>query len=156
MKAGGNKVHIDVIAVGKVKEKYILAGIEEYSKRLKPYAKWNIKEVADEKAPESMSDAEIEQVKVKEGERILGHIRADAHVIALDRLGEMWSSEQFSSHLDRQATYGKSHIIFVIGGSLGLSDAVLKRANARLSFGKMTYPASIDATDFGGAGVPGV
>lgn len=133
-------MQIELIAVGKVKEKYLTAGIEEYGKRLKPYAKWTIREVADEKAPESLSEAEMNQVKEKEGGRLLSLIRPDAHVIALDRLGEMWSSEQLSSHIAEQMTYGCSQIAFVIGGSLGLSDAVLKRANARLSFGNMTYP----------------
>lgn len=133
-------MQIELIAVGKLKEKYLVAGIAEYSKRMRPYAKWNIREVADEKAPETMSEVEMEQVKNKEGERLLSLIRPDAYVIALDRLGEMWTSEQLSSRIEQQVTYGKSHIIFVIGGSLGLSDTVLKRANARLSFGKITYP----------------
>jgi len=115
-------------------------GIAEYSKRLAPYVKFQVSEVPDEQAPEKMSDAELEQVKDREGERILGHIKQDAHVVALAIDGQLWSSEDLASQLDRLATYGTSNIAFVIGGSNGLSDAVLRRANSKLSFGRMTLP----------------
>jgi len=115
-------------------------GIAEYSKRLAPYVKFQVSEVPDEQAPEKMSDAELEQVKDREGERILGHIKQDAHIVALAIDGQLWSSEDLASQLDRLATYGTSNIAFVIGGSNGLSDAVLRRANSKLSFGRMTLP----------------
>ncbi|WP_166245869.1 23S rRNA (pseudouridine(1915)-N(3))-methyltransferase RlmH [Paenibacillus turpanensis] len=133
-------MHIQMVTVGKLKEKYLVQGINEYLKRLGPYAKVTITELADEKAPEAMSDAEGEQVKQREGERILAAIKPDAHVIALSLTGEMWSSEELASKIDRLGTYGTSHIVFVIGGSLGLSDAVLRRAQSQLCFGRMTLP----------------
>ncbi len=117
-----------------------MQGIAEYSKRLAPYVKFQVSEVPDEQAPEKMSDAELVQVKDREGERILGHIKPDAHVVALVIDGQLWSSEDLASQLDRLATYGTSNVAFVIGGSNGLSDAVLRRANSKLSFGRMTLP----------------
>lgn len=133
-------MQITIVTVGKLKEKYLKEGIEEYTKRLSSYCKLQIIEVADEKAPEELSATEMEQVKRKEGERILAQIKPDTYVIALAIEGSMWSSEKLSSELDRLATYGKSQIAFVIGGSLGLSDQVLKRSDAQLSFSKMTFP----------------
>lgn len=133
-------VQITIITVGKLKEKYLKEGIDEYSKRLSSYCKLQVIEVSDEKAPEELSATEMEQVKRKEGERILAQIKQDQYVIALAIEGSMWSSEKLSSELDRLATYGKSQVAFVIGGSLGLADTVLKRADAQLSFSKMTFP----------------
>ncbi|MDO3409695.1 23S rRNA (pseudouridine(1915)-N(3))-methyltransferase RlmH [Saccharibacillus sp. CPCC 101409] len=131
---------IQIIGVGKLKEKYLVQGIAEYSKRLTPYVKLQIVEVPDEKAPDTLSDAEVKIVKDKEGERILSHIKPDAHVIALALEGKMWSSEDLASELDRLGTYGSSHVVFVIGGSHGIGDDVLKRAQQKLCFGKMTLP----------------
>ncbi|MEX1029011.1 MAG: 23S rRNA (pseudouridine(1915)-N(3))-methyltransferase RlmH [Paenibacillaceae bacterium] len=133
-------MNIQIVAVGKLKEKYWVQGIEEYIKRLGPYAKVQMSEVADEKAPDSMSAAEERQVKVKEGERILAQLNADAYVIALSLDGQAWSSEQLAGQLAELGTYGRSKVSFVIGGSLGLSDGVLQRSDMRLSFGRMTYP----------------
>lgn len=133
-------MQITIITVGKLKEKYLKEGIDEYSKRLSSYCKLQVIEVSDEKAPEELSATEMEQVKRKEGERILAHIKQDQYLIALAIEGSMWSSEKLSSELDRLATYGKSQVAFVIGGSLGLADTVLKRADAQLSFSKMTFP----------------
>ncbi len=133
-------MNITVITVGKLKEKYLKQGINEYLKRLGAYAKVDIIEVPDEKAPEQLSKVEMEQVKDKEGERILAKINQDAHVIALAINGKMRTSEELAANLDKLATYGKSKIVFVIGGSLGLSDSVMKRANETLSFSKMTFP----------------
>ncbi|PYZ91764.1 23S rRNA (pseudouridine(1915)-N(3))-methyltransferase RlmH [Salipaludibacillus keqinensis] len=133
-------MNISIICVGKLKEKYLKQGIEEYTKRLSAYANVQLIEVADEKAPENMSQTEIQQLKEKEGERILGKIGQDTHVIALAIEGNSWTSERLAKELDQLATYGKSKIAFVIGGSVGLSDSVLKRANAQLSFSKMTFP----------------
>ncbi|RSK29164.1 23S rRNA (pseudouridine(1915)-N(3))-methyltransferase RlmH [Bacillus sp. HMF5848] len=133
-------MNISIFTIGKLKEKYLKQGIEEYVKRLGAYAKIDIIELADEKAPENLSDIEMEQVKDKEGERLLAKMPDDMHVIALAINGKMKSSEQLADDLDKLATYGKSKIGFVIGGSLGLSDAVLKRADDQLSFSKMTFP----------------
>ncbi|WP_042354551.1 23S rRNA (pseudouridine(1915)-N(3))-methyltransferase RlmH [Bacillus rubiinfantis] len=133
-------MNISIITVGKLKEKYLKQGIAEYLKRLSAYAKLEVLEVADEKAPEELSELEMLQVKQKEGERILAKISADTYVIALAIQGKMQSSEELADTLDKLATYGKSKITFVIGGSLGLSDDVLKRANEQLSFSRMTFP----------------
>jgi 23S rRNA (pseudouridine1915-N3)-methyltransferase len=133
-------VNISIISVGKLKEKYLKQGIDEYVKRLSGYAKVEIIEVQDEKAPENLSDQEMEQVKQKEGERILAKISDDTYVIALAIEGKMKSSEELAESLDKLATYGKSKIAFVIGGSLGLSKQVMQRANEALSFSKMTFP----------------
>jgi 23S rRNA (pseudouridine1915-N3)-methyltransferase len=133
-------LNISIVTVGKLKEKYLKQGISEFLKRLGPYAKVEIIEVSDEKAPEELSSTEMIQVKNKEGERILAKINPDAHVIALAIEGKMRTSEELADNLDKLATYGKSKIAFVIGGSLGLSDDVMKRANETLSFSKMTFP----------------
>jgi 23S rRNA (pseudouridine1915-N3)-methyltransferase len=133
-------VNISIVTVGKLKEKYLKQGIEEYLKRLGSYAKVEVIEVPDEKAPEELSDTEMIQVKQKEGERILSKIGPDTYVIALAINGKLKSSEELADGLDKLATYGKSKIAFVIGGSLGLSDEVLKRADEQLSFSKMTFP----------------
>lgn len=133
-------MNIQIISVGKLKEKYLKLGIDEYTKRLGSYAKIDLVEVPDEKAPENLSDADMEIVKKKEGERILAKIGADTYVIALAIDGKMKSSEQLASDLESLMTYGKSKIAFVIGGSLGLHEEVMKRADEKLSFGKMTLP----------------
>ncbi|HEY4553278.1 MAG TPA: 23S rRNA (pseudouridine(1915)-N(3))-methyltransferase RlmH [Bacillaceae bacterium] len=133
-------MNISVVTVGKLKEKYLKQGIDEYLKRLSAYAKVEIIEVPDEKAPEILSGTEMEQVKRKEGERILAKIHPDAHVIALAIEGSMRTSEQLAERIDHLATYGKSKIVFVIGGSLGLSSEVMQRADEALSFSKMTFP----------------
>lgn len=133
-------MHIQIIAVGKLKERYLTEGIAEYIKRMAPYAKLKMIEVADEKSPDSLSEAEEQQVKTKEGERILAHVNPDSCAIALAIDGQNWSSEQLSDKLQNLGTYGRSDITFVIGGSLGLSRTVLDRADLKLSFGKLTYP----------------
>ncbi|AST93904.1 MULTISPECIES: 23S rRNA (pseudouridine(1915)-N(3))-methyltransferase RlmH [Sutcliffiella] len=133
-------MNISIITIGKLKEKYLKQGIEEYLKRLSIYAKVEVIELPDEKAPEQLSEAEMEQVKGKEGERILSKISDDTYVIALAIEGKQRSSEQLASEIDKLATYGKSKIAFIIGGSLGLSGEVMKRANDTLSFSKMTFP----------------
>ena len=133
-------MNISIITVGKLKEKYLKQGIAEYTKRLSSYAKIEIIELPDEKAPENLSETDMLIVKQKEGERILSKIAPDTHVIALAIEGSMKSSEQLADTLDRLATYGKSKVAFVIGGSLGLSDEVMKRSNEALSFSKMTFP----------------
>jgi len=133
-------VNISIISVGKLKEKYLKAGIDEYLKRLSSYAKVEIIEVSDEKAPEVLSAAEMELVKNKEGEKLLAKLSQETYVIALAIDGKMRSSEELADTIDKLATYGKSKIAFVIGGSLGLSNEVLQRADEKLSFSKMTFP----------------
>ncbi|GMK43799.1 MULTISPECIES: 23S rRNA (pseudouridine(1915)-N(3))-methyltransferase RlmH [Paenibacillus] len=133
-------MHIQIASVGKLKEKYLVQGIAEYAKRLGPYVKLTLTEVPDEKAPETMSPAEEAQVREREGERLLAQLKPDAHVVALAIGGELWSSEDLADQLDKLATYGRSHVAFVIGGSTGLAPAVLQRAQQKLSFGRMTLP----------------
>ncbi|MHC2204670.1 23S rRNA (pseudouridine1915-N3)-methyltransferase [Paenibacillus sp. PvR052] len=139
-KEEGYALNIQIITVGKLKESYLVQGIAEYVKRLGPYAKLQMVEVPDEKAPESMSAAEEAQVKQREGERILAQLRSDAHVVALAIDGRPFSSEELARHVEDLATYGRSSVAFVIGGSLGLSPEVLARADLKLSFGRMTLP----------------
>jgi len=136
----GVKMKIKIITVGKLKEKYLKQGIEEYAKRLSRYCKLEMIEVADEKAPETLSSIEMEQVKEKEGQRILSKVSDQDYVFALAIEGTQLSSEEFASTIDTLTTRGKSQFVFIIGGSLGLSTDVLKRSNEKLSFGRLTYP----------------
>ena len=131
---------ITLITVGKIKEKYFTDAIAEYMKRLSRYCKPEIIQVADEKTPENAALAVEKQVKDTEGERILRHVAEDAFVVALEIRGEMLSSEELADFIERKQVSGTSHIQFVIGGSLGLSEAVLRRAAYRLSFSRMTFP----------------
>ena len=133
-------MNIKIISVGKLKEKYLVQGISEYTKRLSKYCKITLVEVPDEKAPEKLSDAEMIQVKEKEGERILGKIKDGEYVFALAIEGKNPSSEAFAKQLEQLQIQGKSQFVFIIGGSLGLSQAVMQRSNTQISFGKMTYP----------------
>ena len=133
-------MNIKIISVGKLKEKYLKLGIEEFTKRLSKYCSLEIIEVDDEKAPENLSDKEMIMIKDKEGDKILSKIKDNTYVIALAIDGKMLSSEDLAEKLEDLAITGKSNIAFVIGGSLGLSDAVLKRADYKLSFSKMTFP----------------
>ncbi|CAD5898440.1 23S rRNA (pseudouridine(1915)-N(3))-methyltransferase RlmH [Carnobacterium maltaromaticum] len=133
-------MNIKIITVGKLKEKYLKMGIDEYTKRLGAYCKIELIEVPDEKAPEKLSEAEMLQVKEKEGERILAKIPENAYVFALAIEGKQRTSEEFSKEIEQLGVQGKSNLVFVIGGSLGLSQAVMKRSNTPISFGKMTLP----------------
>ncbi|MBQ7067119.1 MAG: 23S rRNA (pseudouridine(1915)-N(3))-methyltransferase RlmH [Lachnospiraceae bacterium] len=131
---------IDIVSVGKIKESYFRGAIEEYSKRLSKYCKLEIIEVSDEKTKENASENEENLVKEKEGERILKNLKEDAYVIALSITGKKLDSVAFSKKLDNLGISGRSHIQFVIGGSLGLHSSVLKRADYELSFSDMTFP----------------
>jgi 23S rRNA (pseudouridine1915-N3)-methyltransferase len=133
-------VKITVIAVGKIKEKFYTDAIAEYSKRLSRYCRLEIIQVADEKTPDGASEAQERQIKEKEGSRILAQIKDGAYVIALAVQGTMLSSEQLAGKLNRLGVDGQSQIVLIIGGSLGLSDEVLKRADYHLSFSPMTFP----------------
>ena len=131
---------ITVACVGKVKEKFFTGAIDEYSKRLSRYVNLEICQVNDEKAPENMSDADILKVKNTEGERLLKVIKDSSYVVALAIDGKKLTSEAFADFFSTKMLNGISHITFVIGGSLGLSEAVLKRADYKLSFSDMTFP----------------
>ena len=131
---------ITCVVVGKIKEKYFTDAIKEYSKRLSRYCKLEIVELADEKTPDGASEAEEMAIREKEGERILKALKDDAYVIALAIEGKMLDSVELSQKIDRLGVSGTSHIAFVIGGSLGLAPAVMKRADYALSFSLMTFP----------------
>ena len=131
---------ITIIAVGKIKEKYFSAAIEEYVKRLGRYCRLELVEVPDEKTPDGAGEGLELQIKRKEGERILQKIPDNAHVIALAIDGRALDSEELAAQMERWNVGGISHLVFLIGGSLGLSDAVLSRADYQLSFSKMTFP----------------
>lgn len=131
---------ITCITVGKIKERYFTDAVQEYSKRLGRYCKLEIIEVPDEKTPDGASEAEELAIRQKEGERILKAIRDDAYVIALAIEGQMLDSVALSQKIEELGIRGESHIQFLIGGSLGLSPEVLKRADFLLSFSKMTFP----------------
>ena len=131
---------ITLITVGKIKEKYFTMAIDEYSKRLSRYCKLDITELADEKTPDHSSETVNRQIKEKEGDRILSSIKDDAYVIALAIEGDMLDSVQLSKKIEKLGVDGVSNITFVIGGSLGLDERVLKRADYKLSFSKMTFP----------------
>lgn len=131
---------ISIVCVGKIKEKYLKDGIAEYSKRLGRYCKLDIIEVPDEKTPDGASLVVEEQIKNIEGDKLMKHIREEDYVIALAIDGKMLDSVELSQKMESLAVSGVSHMIFVIGGSLGLSDTVLRRANYKLSFSKMTFP----------------
>ena len=127
-------MNIKIVTVGKLKEKYLIQGINEYVKRLGAYCKIQFVEVPDEKAPESMSEAEMLQVKEKEGKKILAKIKDQEYVFALAIEGKNPTSEAFAQQIEQLGIQGK------IGGSLGLSQEVMQRSNTQISFGKMTYP----------------
>lgn len=131
---------ITVLCVGKIKEKYLVQGIEEYAKRLSRYCKLEIIEVADEKTPDNASEVVELQIKQKEGERLSKYLKDGAYVIALAIEGKQKDSVAFGRQIEKLGIDGKSHIIFVIGGSLGLDPEIIKRADELLSFSKMTFP----------------
>ncbi len=131
---------ITIITVGKVKESYFRGAIEEYSKRLSKYCKLDIVEVADEKTPDKASETEEAQIKAKEAERIMKHVRDDAYVIALAIEGKQLDSVELADKIEMLGVQGTSHIQMIIGGSLGLHQSVLSRADYKLSFSKMTFP----------------
>ena len=133
-------MNIKIVCVGKLKEKYFKDGIAEYVKRMSRFAKVKIVQVPDKKAPEKLSPAEMEQVKEIEGKRILDKIKDKEYVYVTAIKGKERTSEAFAKELSNLTTYGHSDITFVIGGSLGTSDAVNKRADDLISFGKFTMP----------------
>ena len=133
-------MEIRIVSVGKIKEKYLSAGIAEYAKRLSRYCKLTFCQVPDEKTPDKASDALNEQIKNTEAQRLMKQIREQDYVIALALDGKMLDSIELSEKISRLGVEGKSSIAFVIGGSLGLGEEVLRRADYKLSFSKMTFP----------------
>ena len=131
---------IKIICAGKIKERYFSDAVNEYKKRLSRFVQLEINEIADEKAAEQLSDAEKEQIKIKEGRRILSKVDDGATLIAMAIDGKQLSSSEFSKEISRLMGEGKSKICFAIGGSLGLSNEVLSRADYKLSFSKLTFP----------------
>ena len=131
---------ITIITVGKIKEKYLKDAIAEYTKRLSKYCKLEIIEVADEKTPDNASEIVENQIRSKEAERILKHVKEDAFVITLEINGKQLTSEELAKKIDTLGIQGHSHITFIIGGSIGLGAEVLSKSNFALSFSKMTFP----------------
>ncbi|SEP64936.1 23S rRNA (pseudouridine1915-N3)-methyltransferase [Lachnospiraceae bacterium RM5] len=131
---------INIICVGKIKEKFYADAIKEYSKRLSKYSTLNIIEVDDEKTKENPSDKELNMIKDKEGSRIISKIPKDTYIITLEINGNALSSTDLAKKINTLSITGKSNITFIIGGSLGLSDEVLKLSDYPLSFSKMTFP----------------
>lgn len=131
---------ITLITVGKIKEKYFTDAVAEYAKRLSRYCRLDMIEVADEKTPDGASEALANQIKEKEGERILSKIPDNAYVIALAIEGKQLDSEELADKMEKWNVSGISHLVFLIGGSLGLSQKVLQRVDFKLSFSKMTFP----------------
>lgn len=131
---------ITLITVGKIKEKYLKDAIAEYSKRLSRYCKLEIIEVADEKTPDNASETIENTIRSKEAERILKYVKEDAYIITLEIQGKQLTSEELAEKIDKLGVQGTSHIIFIIGGSIGLGEEVLQKSNYALSFSKMTFP----------------
>jgi len=133
-------VKVTVISVGKVKDKYLQLGIDEFKKRLSRFCKLELVEVKNEELSERASDREFDIVRMKEGRLILSKLPSEAYVIVTDIDGEQLSSEQLAEKMQHIVTYGKSQIVFIIGGSVGITDEIKKCSDMRLSFSKMTFP----------------
>lgn len=131
---------ISILTVGKIKEKYLKDAIAEYSKRLSKYCKLEIIEVTDEKTPDNASEVVEEQIRTKEAERLLKYVKDGAYVVTLEINGKQLSSEQFADKIEYLGIQGTSHIIFIIGGSIGLGQEILAKSDYALSFSKMTFP----------------
>ena len=133
-------MNITIIGVGKIKEAFYRDAVAEYAKRLSRYCKFQVVEVSDEKTPDQTTEHEEDLIRGKEAERILKQIKDDAYVIALAIQGKKLDSVAFSDYIGKLGVQGKSNLVFIIGGSLGLHDSVLKRADYLLSFSDMTFP----------------
>lgn len=131
---------VTVITVGKIKEKYLKDAIAEYSKRLSKYCKLEIIEVTDEKTPDNASETVENMIRAKEAERILKYVKDDTYVITLEIQGKQLTSEELADKIETLGVQGTSHITFIIGGSIGLGEEVLKRSDYALSFSRMTFP----------------
>ncbi|PKM79371.1 MAG: 23S rRNA (pseudouridine(1915)-N(3))-methyltransferase RlmH [Firmicutes bacterium HGW-Firmicutes-13] len=136
-------MNLKIIAVGKIREKYLSRGIEEYLKRLRPYARIEIIEVADEKIPDRASPAEEEVIKTKEGERVLKKLEPDSFLVVLAVEGKLLSSEELAGRLEKLAVEGQGKVTFIIGGTLGLAEDIKSRADLLLSFSTLTFPHQV-------------
>lgn len=130
---------INILCVGKIKENYLKDAISEYSKRLSKYCKLEITELPDEKIPEKLNDKTASNIKEKESDNLISHIKKDSYVICLDLKGKEVSSEEFSKQIDN-LSLTTSHITFIIGGSLGLTERILSLSDYKICFSKMTFP----------------
>ncbi len=133
-------MNITLLCIGKLKEKYLKEALADYAKRISYYCKFEIVEIPDEKSPENAGEAIEKQIKDKEGQNLLKNLKEDTYLIALTPDGNMESSEKFSARIARLGVMGRSNIAFAIGGSLGLSEDVLKRADYKMSFSELTFP----------------
>ena len=132
-------LHIDVVCVGKIRENYLKDAIAEYSKRLSKYCILNIIELPDEKLPTKLNESLISEFKQKESKSILSHIKKDSYIIALDLKGKNYTSEEFSEKI-QSLSLTNSHITFVIGGTLGMTQELLNNSKELICFSKMTFP----------------
>lgn len=132
-------MRISIVCAGKIKEKYLTAGIAEFVKRLTPFCRLEIVEVDEERMPDNPSDAERTKALAKEGERLLKSVRESSYLIVLDVAGKQLSSEELAAKFDTLAVSGQSDVTFIIGGAFGLSTGVRQAAKERLSFSKMTF-----------------
>ena len=133
-------IKVTVISVGKVKDKYLQLGIDEFKKRLSRFCKLALVEVKDEPIADGMSQRELDMLRQKEGQLILSKLPDSAYVIAMDIDGKQLSSVELADKMREIGTYGQSHVVFLIGGSVGLADEIKKMADMKLSFSKMTFP----------------
>lgn len=133
-------ININIICIGKLKEKYLKDAAMEYSKRLSKYCKLTITELSDEKLPNKINGSIINNIKNEECAKILNNIKKDSYVISLDLKGKEFTSEEFSKKIDTIGVNGYSTITFIIGGTLGLTNEVLKKSNELICFSKMTFP----------------
>lgn len=133
-------LNIQIICIGKLKETYLKDAIAEYSKRLQKYCSLTITELQDEKLLNKLNDSIMQEIKTKECNKIIQAIKKDSYIFCLDLRGKQFSSEEFSKELDNIALNENSHITFIIGGTLGLNDEVLKMSNEKICFSKMTFP----------------
>ena len=133
-------LNINIVCVGKLKESYLKEAVEEYSKRLSKYCNLNFIEIADEKLPNKINDSIIDEIKEKEGNKMLNAIKKDSYVMALDLHGKQFTSEEFSDKIENITVRGFSSITFIIGGTLGIMNDVLNKSNELICFSKMTFP----------------
>ncbi len=133
-------LHIEILCIGKIKENYLKDAIYEYSKRLSKYCILTITELPDEKLQDKLSQMQLTQIKSKECQKILNHLKKDSYIFCLDLTGKQYTSEEFSSKIDEIALNNNSNITFIIGGTLGLTEELLSIATEKICFSKMTFP----------------
>lgn len=133
-------LNVNIVCVGKLKEGYLKGAVDEYSKRLSKYCNLNFIEIADEKLPNKINNSIIDEIKDKEGNKILNAIKKDSYVIVLDLHGKQFTSEEFSEKIENITVRGFSSITFIIGGTLGIMDEILNKSNELICFSKMTFP----------------